>query len=214
VIEAVVFDVDGVLIDSEPLWQDAEIEVFGALGVPLTRTMCAETMGLRIDEAVAYWHERFPWSGRPVDDVAGAIVARVVELVGERGEALPGVHAAVAACRERGLATAVASSSPMVLLEAVLRRLDLAFPVVRSAEVEPFGKPHPGIYLAAAAELGVTPTDCVAVEDSINGIVAAKAARMACVAVPDPSLRGDSRLGIADAVLHDLSGLSGALDRL
>lgn len=213
-IAAVVFDVDGVLIDSEPLWQEAEVEVFGSIGVPLTRTMCAETMGLRIDEAVAYWHERYPWTGRPLDEVAATIVGRVVELVGERGEPLPGVHAAVAACGERGLATAVASSSPTVLIDAVLRRLGLAFPVVRSAEVEPFGKPHPGIYLAAARELGLAPTDCVAVEDSVNGIVAAKAARMACVAVPDPSIRGDRRLGIADVVLDDLSGLSVALQAL
>jgi len=94
----------------------------------------------------------------------------------------------------------------------VLAALDLgeAFEVVHSAEDEPYGKPHPGIYLTAAERLGVDPVACVAIEDSVAGVVAAKAARMAAVAVPED--RGDPRFGIADAVLDSLADLAGWLD--
>jgi sugar-phosphatase len=206
-ITAVIFDMDGVLVDSEPLWQEAEIEVFAGVGVELTAERCQETMGLRIDEAVDHWWVRHPWPGPSPIEVAEAIVARVTELIAERAEPLPGVHEAIAAARRVG-PIALASSSPRRLIDAVLARFDLDFDVVHSAEDEAFGKPHPAIYLTTADRLGVAPTRCLAVEDSVNGVVAAKAARMACVAIPEPSLRGDRRFGVADAVLDSLAALA------
>jgi HAD superfamily hydrolase (TIGR01509 family) len=206
-LEAAVFDMDGVLVDSEPLWQDAEIEVFAGVGVALTNELCRQTMGLRIDEAVDHWHRRFGWTWPAPAVVAAEVVRRVSELIAERGEPLPGVDAAVAACRHAGLRLALASSSPRPLIEAVLAKLGLAgtFEVVHSADDEPFGKPHPGIYLTTAARLGVAPTACLAIEDSVNGVIAAKAARMACVAVPLDL--DDPRFGIADLVLPSLADL-------
>ncbi|HEX5500151.1 MAG TPA: HAD-IA family hydrolase, partial [Thermomicrobiales bacterium] len=79
------------------------------------------------------------------------------------------------------------------------------FQVVQSAEHEPYGKPHPGVYIEAARRLGLPPTQCLAFEDSPNGVIAAKAARMACIAVPDPALVGDRRFGAADLILPSLS---------
>lgn len=210
-LEAAVFDMDGVLVDSEPLWQEAEIEVFGTVGVELSRAMCEETMGLRIDEAVAHWHRRTPWDGPSQPEIADRVVAGVAARIAERGEPLPGVREALDACRRRGLRLALASSSPMPLIGAVLERFDLAgtFEVVVSADGEPYGKPHPGIYLTAADRLAVAPTACVAIEDSLNGVIAAKAARMRAVAIPlDPA---DPRFGVADAVLTSLADLDGAL---
>jgi sugar-phosphatase len=127
------------------------------------------------------------------------------------------VAESVAACREAGFRIALASSSPMTLIDAVLHRFELgrSFEVVRTADDERHGKPHPAIYLSTAHQLGVAPDACVAVEDSVNGVLAAKAARMACVAVPAPELRGDRRLGIADVVLDSLHALDArCLDRL
>jgi sugar-phosphatase len=76
--------------------------------------------------------------------------------------------------------------------------------VLQSAEHEPYGKPHPGVYIAAARALGVSPGDCLAIEDSANGLLAAKAARMRCIVVPEPAVRHDRRFCIADAVLDSL----------
>ena len=210
-LEAAVFDMDGVLVDSEPLWQEAEIDVFASVGVELTRAMCEETMGLRIDEAVAHWHRRTPWDDPPQAEIAERIVAGVSARIAAKGEPLPGLAEALDACRQRGLRLALASSSPMPLIEAMLARFDLAatFEVVVSADTEPYGKPHPGIYLTTADRLGVAPTACVAIEDSLNGVIAAKAARMRAVAIPvDPA---DPRFGVADAVITGLADLGTAL---
>ena len=214
---AVVFDMDGVLVDSEPLWREAEIEVFGSLGVPLTETMCLETMGLRLDEVVGHWYRRHPWPDLDAPAVAAAVVERIAALVDARGEPLPGVAEAVDACRASGFRTALASSSPMRLIEAVVGRFRLggSFEVLATADDERHGKPHPAIYLSTADQLGVAPTACVAIEDSVNGIVAAKAARMACIAVPARELRGDRRLGIADVVVDSLAAVTAeCLERL
>jgi mannitol-1-/sugar-/sorbitol-6-/2-deoxyglucose-6-phosphatase len=213
---AVIFDMDGVLIDSEPFWQEAEIEVFGSLGVPLTREMCLETMGLRLDEVVDHWYRRYPWQDVAATEVGAAVVAGVARRIEDRGEPLPGVAEAIATCRRSGFRLALASSSPMALIEAVLHRFGLehSFDVVRTASDEQHGKPHPAIYLSTAEQLGVAPAACVAIEDSINGIIAAKAARMACVAVPAPSLRDDGRLAIADARVESLHAIDVCLDRL
>ena len=93
------------------------------------------------------------------------------------------------------------------IIAAVLETLGIGgyFRVAQSAEHEPFGKPHPGVYIEAARALGVEPLQCLAFEDSPNGVIAAKAARMTCVAVPDPALAADRRFGAADLVLGSLT---------
>lgn len=214
---AVIFDMDGVLLDSEPLWQDAEIEVFGALGLALTRADCRQTMGMRIDEVVSLRHTQHPWPGPGQEEVAGAIVDRVVELVGQRGRLLPGVSAALGFFEARGLRLALASSSSYRLIGAVLATLGLEgrFEARHSAEEETAGKPDPAVYLGAAAKLGVDPRRCVAVEDSVAGLGAAKAAGMRCLAVPDPHMAGQGprtgeAWGAADLVLGSLSELDEA----
>ena len=211
-IQALVFDMDGVLIDSEPFWQEVEIAVLGALGVPITRADCLQTAGLRIDEVVEHWHGRHPWSSPDKVGVVEDIVAGVGARIRERGAAKPGVRQVLEFARGRGLRTALASSSRYVLIGAVLKALGLrdAFEVVHSAEEEEFGKPHPAVYLTAARKLGVPTEACMAVEDSINGILSAKAAGMRCIAVPEPELRGDPRLAQADLVLDSLERLDAA----
>lgn len=205
-----IFDMDGLLIDSEPLWVRAEIEVFGGVGVVLTEEDCAKTKGLRIDDVVAHWHAIHRWSSPSRGDVEQRLVARVAELVREEGRALPGVQSAIAAAREITSEIALASSSPRVLIDAVLDRLELrnVFSVVHSAENEPYGKPHPGIFLTTAKALGVAPTECVVLEDSLTGVLAAKAARMTCIAVPDARLDPDPRFVIADRVVASLEAVT------
>ncbi len=205
-LAAVIFDMDGVLADTEPLWQRAELEIFGALGVPLTLPMMHTTMGLRCDEVVAKWYQLYPWEGKSVTQVHDEIVARVIALMRAEAVLLPGVRTAIAQVQAAGLRLALASSSPMVLIEAMLDHLGVrdAFEILRSAEVETHGKPHPAVYLHTADALGVSPLQCLAIEDSFNGLLAAKAARMRCVLVPAPEFWGDPRWAIADRVLHSL----------
>jgi len=198
---------DGLLIDSEPLWHEAEIEILGALGVPLEPANCRQTKGMFVNEVTRYWYGRFPWVGPDPDQVAVAVVDRVLDLVLTQGELKPGVSDALALCARHDLGMALASGSEYRLIDAVLDRFDLRayFPIICSAEDETFGKPHPGVFLTTAARLGVAPERCVVWEDSPAGVLAAKAARMACIAVPEIVERNHPNFAIADLVLDSLS---------
>lgn len=212
VLRAVIFDMDGLLIDSEPLWVRAEIEVFGAAGVLLTEEDCARTKGLRVDDVVDYWRAH-RGLGRRAAEIEEQLVARVAELVAAEGRALAGVDAALGAAREGGRRIALASSSPTPIIGAALDRLGIAgaFDVVQSAEDEPRGKPHPGIFLRTAERLGASPVDCVVLEDSLTGVIAAKAARMGCVAVPFDHPDHDVRFALADVAVGSLAEVTSAL---
>lgn len=207
-IEAVIFDMDGLLVDSEPLWRQAEVEVFASVGVDLTPDDCRRTTGLRVDQVVEYWRARRPWDdeAHPREEIAGRIVDRVVELIGRRGELLPGAAGALDKVESEGRPLALASSSNRRIIDAVLARFRLAdrFQAVHSGDDEPEAKPHPAIYLSTAGELGVRPSRCLAVEDSRPGLMAAKAAAMGCVLVPEDPARVPGGRRLADAVLDSL----------
>ncbi len=204
--QASIFDMDGLLVDSEPLWHEAEVEILGGLGVPIAPGDCRQTKGMFVREVTRYWFERFPWSGIGPDEVADHVVDRVIDLVEAKGRLQPGVDQAIALCRSHGLRLAVASSSEHRLVEMVLGRFGLAvhFELTHSAQDELYGKPHPAVFLTAAARLGVAPGRCLVWEDAPAGVLAAKAARMTCVAVPEPAERALPAFGIADAVLGSL----------
>lgn len=213
---AFVFDMDGVLIDSEPLWRRAEIEIFGSVGLELSEADCFETQGMRIDEAVAYWFARSPWPGASISKVAEHIVDRMVELIEAEGEPMLGVAAALEAADGAGWRIALASSSSMRLIDTVLDRFGIreTFEVVRSAEDEARGKPHPDVYLATLRALGLDGCAAVAIEDSVNGMASALAAGMRCVAVPAPEMRDDPRFAPADWRLDSLLGFVEALPEI
>ena len=190
----------------------AEVEVLGALGVPLTLECCQETTGLRMDETVCYWAARHPWTGTSLEEVVGRILHRVLALLSERAPLKPGVLESLAVVRRAGLRLAVASSSPLGLIEGAVERVGLqdVFEQLVSAEGERFGKPHPAVYLTTAARLGVPPEACLALEDSVNGVYAAKGAGMHCIAVPE-RWPVDPRFSAADAVIRSLLELQADL---
>jgi len=195
-IEAAIFDMDGLLVDSEPIWHDVEIEVFGRHGVPLTVERCLETKGMFLGDAVAHWYARYPWSGASPDAVADEIVQAMAARLETTAELKPGAWHALEFCRARGVSLALASSSPHRLIDAAVQRLGLAgrFAVVHSAEDEVHGKPDPAIFRTTARLLGVSPDACVVFEDSAAGVLAAKGAGMVCVAVPEPDHTAASEL--------------------
>ena len=214
-VQAVIYDLDGLLIDSEPCWERAEMEVLGSVGVPLTPERSHETTGLRLDEAVAYWAARYPWTAVSHEDVVSRILQRVLALLADRASLKPGVRESLAVVRRAGLRVALASSSPLALIEGALERVGLQseFEQVVSAEGERFGKPHPGVYLTTAARLGVAPRVCLALEDSVNGVLAATSAGMRCIAVPERWPVADPRFSRANAVVHSLHEINDDLLR-
>lgn len=204
---AVIFDMDGLLVDSEPHWRAAEIQVFEQyLGVRVTEAQCAETMGIRIDHVVRLWLERHPKRGVGADELVQVIVDAMCQRMREQGTALPGVHKLVTLLKRRGLPLGVASSSPRRLIDAVLQRLQLTqeFAVVHSAEEEARGKPDPAVFLSAARLLQVSPRSCLVFEDSLAGIAAGRSAGMRVVAVPAADQRHKPEYRDADLVLDSL----------
>ncbi len=214
-IQAVIFDMDGLLLDSEDFWQQAEFEVFSSLGVPLKLADTKATVGLRCDYVVQHWFNRHPWTGSTLAEVADTIIARVIQLLTTQGSLLPGAREALALCRQQQLPVALATSSNHRMMLAALQHFEIAeyFQATCSAEFLPYAKPHPQVYLNAAAALGVAPQHCLALEDSVSGVIAAKAARMRCFAVPEAHLQQDPRYGIADRVLPSLLAFSADLLR-
>jgi mannitol-1-/sugar-/sorbitol-6-/2-deoxyglucose-6-phosphatase len=204
--QAVIFDMDGVIIDSEPLWQTAEKTVFATIDITLTTAMCRQTIGLRTDEVIRYWFDRQPWEGKSIDQVESELLAAVETLILKQGKAMAGLSALLEQIRQSDLRLAIASSSPKNLIQSVITKLKLGdyFESFYSGYDVPNGKPDPAVYLAAAAGLGLEPENCLAIEDSLAGVRSAKAAGMKVIAVPEPESYDDPKFDLADLKVRSL----------
>ena len=206
-IDAVIFDMDGLLIDSEPLWKEAEIKVFGTVGIDLTARSCEQTVGLRIDQVVDLWYSNHPWNNKSKKQVVNEIIEEMLYLIEQKGKAKKGVDHIVNFFTQKEMKMAIASSSYQVLIEKVIEKLNLADQITTylSAEHEEYGKPHPAVFLNTAKKLNTFHEHCLVFEDSFNGVLAAKAARMKVVAVPEETHQEDSRMIIADQQIMSLN---------
>jgi HAD superfamily hydrolase (TIGR01509 family) len=186
VIEAVVFDVDGVLIDSEPVWERVRRKFVADRGGRWPDDAQDRMMGMSTAEWSAYMSEDFGLRIAP-REVAQLVIAAMTAEYQAHLPLLPGAVDAVRALSARWR-LGVASSAPKSLIEAVLDASGLrsAFAAAVSSEEVARGKPAPDVYLEAAARLGVPPTACAAIEDSANGLRSAAAAGLAVIAVPRP----------------------------
>ena len=198
---------DGLLVDTEPLWMVAMQDVLATVGVAITPELAAQTTGLRTVEVVDYWYDYFQWKGKSKEQVSDEIMEAVTHQVLQQGKLMEGVPYILEFFKGRGLKIGLASSSPLDFIYFVLDhfRLRSYFEAVASAEHEPYGKPHPAVYLSSAHSLGSKPLNCLAFEDSINGTLAAKAARMKVVAVPEVHNQQNPKYVIADLKLDKLS---------
>jgi HAD superfamily hydrolase (TIGR01509 family) len=206
---AVVFDLDGVLVDSEGLWDGIRRDLAAEAGRPWPDDATRAMMGMSTPEWSGYLAETVGVPGTP-EELARTVIDR---MAGHYAESLPLLPGAVEAVRRTGerWPLGLASSSPRLLIDAVLEAADLtgAFRVTVSTEEVSAGKPSPEVYQTAVARLGVEPAAAVAVEDSTNGIRAAAAAGMAVIAVPhDGFPPAPDALALADVHLGSLADLS------
>lgn len=204
---AVIFDMDGVLVDSEPVWVEVEKEIYlQRYGVRLSDEDFKDTAGVRIDKVLTLRHHRYDLPPQDVPARASDIVTEVGNRIQSSPQPMPGVEDLLETLRKRSIPLAVASSSPQKQIERVLSALNLThyFAHLVSAEGLINGKPHPAVFLLAAEALGVEPESCIVIEDAVNGTIAAKAAQMRVIVMPAPDARSDRRFGIADGQIDSL----------
>jgi sugar-phosphatase len=208
--QAAIFDMDGLLIDSEPLWHEAAGEVFAAFGIQLSEEEYRSTTGMRSKEFVEWWFSKKNVPGEEAA-MANMLICRIVtDRVRLRGRALPGIQHIFNFFINKKFPIGLASSSPTELIEVVVDKLGIRphLQAITSAASLPLGKPHPQVYLNCAEQLGVPPAACIAFEDSFHGLIAAKAAGMKCVVVPSQHDSKDLRFHAADLKISSLQNFN------
>jgi HAD superfamily hydrolase (TIGR01509 family) len=205
-LNTVIFDMDGLLIDSEPCWQEAGMETLRQFNVTLSPIQYHHTTGLRTPEWLDYWFGYFGIDRSTIPAATAQLHARVFERIRTQAQPLPGVRHVLELFRSKKFRIGLATSSPLSLANIVTGKLRIAdyFDAVTSAEDLPYGKPHPQVYMNCAAALDADPLDCLAFEDSFNGLIAAKAARMSCVVVPVIDQASQKKWEAADLQLSSL----------
>jgi mannitol-1-/sugar-/sorbitol-6-/2-deoxyglucose-6-phosphatase len=205
-VKAVIFDLDGTLIDSEPTYWAAWRDVFAPFGLSISDDEFRRHMGWKpLDVA----NDFLAMAGVTGD--SEALVQQLVEaMIAHLPPALlPGATEALELTRGLGLSVALATGTAARLARATTDSLGFSsyFDAIISAEGEPYGKPHPAVFISAAEALGVAPEQCVVIEDAPNGVLAAKAAKMRCICVPDQTHRDDRVVAISDLILDSLTDL-------
>ncbi len=210
-IKAVIFDMDGVMIDSEPLWEKTERILLARRDIEYSPTYRDQIVGLNQNDSGKLLINTFELE-ETVEDIISERVEILTAIYEEELEVVLDLIPLLDNLRDSKFKLAVASSSPLRVINFVLDMFSLQeyFPVVVSGECTENGKPHPDIYLHTAKRLEVEPSECVAIEDSINGVKSAKAAGMYCIAVPDKRL-SQMEFQNADIIVPNLNRINSDL---
>lgn len=205
-IKAVIFDMDGVIIDSEPLWRKAMIQSFVEIGIPFTDDHCRITTGLRFKEVAEFWFKKHHIKQTTVNEFDILVINRLCDLIVKEGKAMKGVNEILLFLKDNGYKIGIGTSSNTKLMNTVVDVLNIRhyFDALSSAEFLEHGKPHPHVFLNCAETLAIKPNACLVIEDSINGIIAGKAAQMKVVAIPEEINKNNSKFAIADFKVDSL----------
>ncbi|MBK7956796.1 MAG: hexitol phosphatase HxpB [Bacteroidetes bacterium] len=198
--KAIIFDMDGVIINSEPFWKMAEFEVFGEIGVTLKHEDIEKNVGLKNTEVVNNICLQFNIQNPSQEEICRRLEQNVVDLIYAHGEEIEGLSDLLQRIKSLGIPMAIATSSSHKIIQAVFDKLQLNefFTCVSSAYDEEYGKPHPAVYLTTAKTLKIDPRYCLVIEDSINGVLAGKAAKMTVIAMPEEANFNHPKYAIAD----------------
>ena len=185
-VDTVIFDMDGVLIDSEPFWEEAGEETLAKFNIELTKEQYFSTTGLRTREWIDWCFTYFNIDKKFSKEAETSIVEKAIDKIKEHAVAMPGVEYIFEFFLERNFTIGLATSSPVALIDVVADKLGIRkfIKAFSSAEELPHSKPHPQVYMNCAEKLNISPLNCICFEDSFNGMISAKAARMKCVVIP------------------------------
>jgi HAD superfamily hydrolase (TIGR01509 family) len=210
---AVIFDMDGLLVDSESVWEVVEREMIEDHGNTYSAEFRSQVVGLRLDAFFARLKTFYHLEGT-IEALQAELTDRMLARIPVAVQAQPGAREMVAYAAASGLPVAIASSSPQAIIDATIAAQGWSEVFARrySADAVALGKPAPDVYLYAASALGVPPDACLALEDSPNGALAAVAAGMTCFAVPDPHHAGPQDFaGITPHIFESLHSVIAAL---
>lgn len=207
-ISTVIFDMDGVMIDSEPLWEKTERILLARRGIDYSPDYRDKIVGLNQRDSGRLLVDTFNLE-ETVEEIINERISILTSIYEKELEVIPALVPLLEQLGGEGYRLAVASSSPLRVVNFVLDMFSLHghFLAVVSGESVGNGKPHPDIYIHTAERLGAAPAECVAIEDSINGLRSAKGAGMYCIAIPDKRLTAE-QFGSADVILDSLDELT------
>ncbi|MEJ8306311.1 HAD family phosphatase [Saccharibacillus sacchari] len=207
-IEAFIFDMDGVIIDSEPMHFEVDRKVMEYYGYPITQEKLEGYVGMTNPELWKAIREEFGMAQTVEEIIEYQLGHKIEVLRAAEMQPIEGIRELLAELKKGNIPRAVASSSPPVFIEAVLEKFGLRneFQVVVSGEQVPKGKPAPDVFLRAAEQLGVDPARCVVLEDSKHGIDAAKAAGMCCIGFVNPN-SGNQDLSRANLIVNRIGDI-------
>lgn len=205
-INTVLFDMDGLLLDTEPLWGECMTRIALKHKIPIDADRFKETTGLRIYEVMEFWSVKYPWQGSTHQQVAEDILDDVIAAARAAGSVLPGVIETLKLLKANKFKIGLASSSPSRMILALVEHFGIKdyFDCITSADEVELGKPHPAVFLHCAKNLGSKPIECLVFEDSVNGMISGKAARMKVIAIPDEYHFDDPRYTLADRKLRSM----------
>lgn len=185
--KAFIFDMDGVIINSEPLWREAQINELAKHNISISVNDCInKTMGLRLRDIAIVWCQSFNLSVS-ADKLAINIKQSVISLIEDKGVAKEGLYQLLNYLKSSKYKIAIATSSNIEIVYTVLNRLKITsyFDSICSADDEKLGKPHPDVYISAARKLNVSSKECIVLEDSYTGLCSAKSAFMTTLIIPE-----------------------------
>jgi sugar-phosphatase len=186
-IKAVIFDMDGLLIDSEPFWHNAHKSVLRQFGHSVSEQQLRNVAGKKTIEIARHWCTHYAIVGQTPETITSQIFDMVIHDIQRDGTLMPGAEELIKMLKAQNIIMAIASSSPEVIIDVVVKKFKIApyMTAIHSATDEGRGKPFPDVFIATATSLTTEPKACLVLEDSLNGVKAAKAAGMKCIAVPE-----------------------------